>query len=74
MFAEITKAYVRHYRDNGQTTAYVEWVDHRGKTGRTEGRACSRAGDDPTEAPGPHMQALFERARREGLTIEHETW
>lgn len=31
--ATITKMYVRHYRDNGQTTTYVEWSDG----ARTEG-------------------------------------
>lgn len=55
----ITAAYVRHYRDNGQTTAYVEWADG----SRTEG--C---------LSGMHMQALFERARREGLTIGRQVW
>lgn len=33
--AMITRAYVRHYSDNGQTKAYVEWSDG----SRTEGHA-----------------------------------
>ena len=57
--AKITKAYVHHYRDNGQTVAYVEWMDLRGKAGRTEG--------DPHN---PHMTALFRRAQREGVLVE----
>lgn len=63
MIAQITKSYIRHYRDNGQTTAYAEWQDAHGKNGRTEG--------DPESA---HMVALFARAEREGITIEHQTW
>jgi hypothetical protein len=59
----ITKAYVRHYRDNGQTVAYVEWIDTRGKAGRTEGTPDN-----------PHMRALFVRAAREGITPTNEVW
>lgn len=59
--AKITKAYIRTYSDTGQVKSYVEWIDEMGKTGRTEGS-------------GPHMQALFERARREGVPVEKETW
>lgn len=70
MIAKITAAYIRHYHDNGQTTAYVEWIDGRGKLGCTEGRICSRTGDKPNQPAGPHMQALFARAEREGVTIE----
>lgn len=32
----ITKAYIRTYRDTGQETAYVEWVDTKGEIGRKE--------------------------------------
>ena len=74
MIAKITAAYIRHYHDNGQTTAYVEWIDGRGKLGRTEGRICSRTGDKSNQPAGPHLQALFARAEREGVTIELQTW
>lgn len=63
MIATITKAYVRTYTDNGQTKAYVEWVDHRKQTGRTEG-----------EPDNAHMLALLARAKREGVRVERETW
>ncbi len=55
----ISKAYIRHYTDNDQHTAYVEWSDG----GRTEG-----------EPENGHMLALFARAQREGLNITRETW
>lgn len=59
----IIKAYVRKYSDNEQITAYVEWTDARGRTGRTEGK------------PGnAHMLALLARAEREGLTVSKEVW
>ena len=63
MVAKITKAYVRHYSDNGQTMAYVEWIDHKGKRGRTEGDENSL-----------HMAALLSRAKREGIAVTRETW
>lgn len=56
---KIVKAFIRHYTDNNQTTAYVEWDDG----ARTEGKP------DNT-----HMRALLMRAEREGLQIERETW
>lgn len=59
----ITRAYIRVYGDSGQRTAYVEWVDGKGKSGRTEGKPS-----------GLHMKALLARAKREGLTIEKEKW
>lgn len=61
--ATITKAYIRRYRDNGQTSAYVEWLDAKGQWGRTSG-----------EPDNAHMQALFARAAREGISIGHEEW
>lgn len=73
MPATITKAYIRHYRDNDQTTAYVEWSDG----GRTEGRLPGR---EKTKAQtsiylfGLHMGALLERAQRDGLTIDRQVW
>lgn len=63
MIKSVTKAYVRTYTDTGQVTAYVEWVDHRGRSGRTEG-----------EPDGTHMQALLARAEREGVKVEKERW
>lgn len=61
--SKITKAYIRTYSDNKQTTAYVEWTDSKGKSGRTEGK--------PNNA---HMQALLARAEREGVQVARETW
>lgn len=83
--AKITRAYIRHYRDNGQTTAYVEWMDGRGVNGRTEGAArkagcdCQSCGQPLPDdwrgmALGAHMAALFNRAEREGVAIGRETW
>jgi hypothetical protein len=63
MIKTITKAYIRTYGDNGQTTAYVEWVDGRGRAGRTEGKPDNL-----------HMLALLARAEREGVTVKRETW
>lgn len=63
MIAKITKAYIRTYTDTGQTTAYVEWIDDKGQSGRTEGKRN-----------GPHMQALLSRAKREGVRVERERW
>lgn len=59
----ITKAYIRRYTDNGQTKAYVEWTDARGRTGRTEG-----------SPKNTHMLALMARAEREGLAVTREVW
>lgn len=61
--AKITKAYTRHYRDNGQTVTYVEWIDTKGVAGRTEG--------EPSNA---HMVALVARAARESAPVTRETW
>lgn len=64
----IKRAYTRHYRDNGQLVAYVEWADG----SRTEGEAYLYYGKALPE--GEHMGALFDRAIREGLTVTHEVW
>lgn len=64
MITSIKDAYVRHYRDNGQTTAYVVWIDHRGKEGVTEGKSLEANGDKLYQF-GQHMGALLERANRE---------
>ena len=63
MITRITKAYIRTYTDNGQTKAYVEWIDDHDRTGRTEG-----------EPDNAHMQALLDRAEREGIQIERQRW
>lgn len=64
MIAKITKAYVRTYTDNGQVTAYIEWLDQRNRSGRTEG----------AYPPGEHMGALLARAKREGVPVTRERW
>lgn len=63
MIARITKTYTRRYRDNASTVTYVEWIDGRGRSGRTEG---TRDND--------HMHALLQRASREGAPHTFETW
>lgn len=64
----IKKAYTRYYRDNKQRCAYIEWSNG----SRTEGKAEMYYG---LPVPvGEHMGALFDRALREGLTIEREVW
>jgi len=69
----ITRAYVRHYSDNGQTSAYVDWSDG----SRTEA-SLSRLDVGPHHGPrftfGTHMHALFARAKREGVTPTRERW
>lgn len=54
----IIDARISHYRDNGQTIAYITWVDQREKAGTTSG--------DPRN---PHMAALLSRAKRDGVEI-----
>lgn len=68
MIAKINRAVIRHYADNGQTRAYVEWTDVRGYQGRTEGDSFA------LWPRGYHLGALFARARREGVQIEMESW
>jgi hypothetical protein len=65
MIQKTTDAYIRTYSDNGQTKAYVEWVDTRGKPGRTEGHETNS-----------HMRALMDRFEREniGKSVRRETW
>lgn len=66
MIATVTDAYVIHYMDSGQVTAYVEWRDAAGHKGRTEG---------PAEPLGAHMAALLTRAERElGHSARVERW
>ncbi len=68
----ITRAYVRRYRDNGQTTAYVEWANG----SRTEGplRHSEHHRGPATPSFGSHMHALFAAAKRNGVRLERETW
>lgn len=63
MIAKITSAYIRTYTDNGQRTAYVEWIDESGDIGRTEG--CET---------NPHMIALMTRARCDGIAVTRQAW
>lgn len=62
MITKITDAWLVTYSDTGQIIAGVQWQDHKERTGTTQGEL------------GPHMQALFERAGREGVQIRKETW
>lgn len=65
---KIIRAYTRLYTDNKALRAYVDWEDG----SRTEGSAELYHG---TRIPsGLHMGALFDRAIREGLIVQHETW
>lgn len=64
----ITKAYTRHYRDNGQNVACVEWSN-----GSTTIGAAKRYHGILIPL-GEHMGALFDRALRDGLTIGKEVW
>lgn len=75
MIRTITKAYTRFYRDNGQRTAYVEWIGNDGKPGRTEAPVIVWDTDRTLcDVYGPHMGALFARAICHGIPIEHEVW
>lgn len=60
---KITRTYHRHYRDTGQKTTYVEWIDTKGQTGRTEGHHNDA-----------HIRALLARGRREGVPHTREVW
>jgi hypothetical protein len=65
MIESFKRVYVRHYRDNNQTKLYVEWLDTRGRSGRTEGEP---------DLQNSHMAALVRAAVRQGLRIEREVW
>lgn len=69
---KIKRIYVRRYRDNGQRVAYCDWVNG----GRTEGTLAYTDHHRGPRTPsfGRHMHALFARAKREGLTLQRETW
>ena len=61
--AKITRIYTRTYTDSGQQTTFVEWIDGKGKAGRTEGAAGNT-----------HMAALISRGEREGVKREGATF
>ena len=63
MIASIERYVTRTYNDTGQVSAVCDWIDTTGKGGRTEGK--------PANA---HMLALKTRAKREGVTLQTETW
>lgn len=68
------RIYVRRYRDNGQVTAYAEWLDG-SRTESSLARACGGpVGYGWRFTFGEHMHALFTRAKREGLKLQRETW
>lgn len=69
---QITRIYVRRYRDNGQTTAYVDWADGSRTEGTLKPFDCGHGQIVLTF--GPHMHALFSHARRQGLHLTRETW
>lgn len=73
MIARITRAYVRHYRDNGDRVAYVEFVDDKGKRGRLEAPVRAATGT-LAQVYGEHMGAVMARAICNGIKIERETW
>jgi hypothetical protein len=64
----IKRICTRVYNDTGQCMAYVEWADG----SRTEGHAFDYHG--VLIPQGTHIRALFDRAMREGLTVEREYW
>lgn len=71
----IVKAFIRRYRDNGLIKAYVEWSDG----SRTESHPLKHKNSCFLLRPsslelGTHMEALFARARRDGLTVGVERW
>lgn len=68
MIKTFAKAYIRHYSDNGQTKCYVEWLDYKGRSGRTEGEAGEGY------PLGQHMRALVAAAARQGVMLTHEEW
>ena len=63
MIKTFTRACIRTYTDNGQEIAYVEWIDERGASGRTEGTRYSA-----------HMQSLLRQANLRGIKTEREVW
>lgn len=64
----IQRIYTRHYSDNLQNKAYVDWSDG----SRTEGEAIDYHGI--LIPANEHMGALFDHGLRAGLVVERETW
>jgi|HubBroStandDraft_1064217.scaffolds.fasta_scaffold05219_4 hypothetical protein len=64
----IKSAKLRRYSDSGQLQSQIEWGD--GST--TVGAAEMYHG--LMIPSGSHMGSLFDRAIRDGLTIEREVW
>ncbi len=69
MITKVTKVYLRHYTDSDQKSVYVEWIDEKGEVGRTESYLYKSSGK-----PGLHMIALLNHAKRDGITMEYQTW
>jgi hypothetical protein len=65
MIKEITKAYTINFRDTGQRTTFIEFIDENGHSGRLQG---------PTDAIGEHMLAILIRASREGVKVVEDPW
>ena len=68
---KFTRIYVRTYSDTGQVTAYAEH-----DKGRTEGglHRSDSVHRRSLATFGAHMHALFAAAKRQGLTLQKETW
>lgn len=68
---QFRRIWVRRYSDSGQVTAYAEH-----NKGRTEGtlQRSDHPHRDLIPTFGLHMHALFNAAKRQGLTLQRETW
>lgn len=71
----IAKAFIRCYRDNRMYQANIEWSDGSVTQGTIQPKNSKaylmRLHDFKL---GPHLEALFARAEREGVTIGKELW
>jgi hypothetical protein len=65
---KITRIYTRHYTDNDQSKAYVDWSNGSQTAGEVEDY------HGVLIPVGTHMGALFDHGLREGLTIGREVW
>lgn len=70
----ITKAFIRYYRDNGQYQASVHWSDGSTTSGMVKRKPSCFLMRPSSFVLGSHLEALFARAQREGLTIGKEIW
>lgn len=69
----IRRIYIRRYRGSNTVIAYCEWQDG----SRTEAHPAfffERRLKRWRITFGSHMHALFARAKREGLSMQRETW